>query len=171
MDQSLGPSTIDGDRDAATSILHYRAATLDDLAAVIALLRPYVQARKLLKRTKQEMLGLLANAFVAEVATGPTEIPSVIGFCAIEIYSRKLAEIQCLAVGPGYQGRGVGSELVRLCVERARSYGVLEVMAISASETMFRHLGFDYSLPDQKKALFFQLKTREQMFEEISDED
>jgi len=146
-----------------------RQATESDLLAIQNLLQPYVVARKLLKRTKAELLTLIGNGFVAETheADGKAKI---VGFSAVEIYSRKLSEVQCLAVADGYQGHGIGSDLVRSCVERARDRGILEVMAISASDSFLRNLGFDYSLPDQKRALFFQLKTREQLFSETSDE-
>ncbi len=139
-----------------------------DLSAIEALLQPYVLAKKLLKRTRQELLNLMENGFVA-VVMDKEEEQKVIGFSAVEIYSRKLSEIQCLAVADGYQGHGIGSELVRKCVERAREHGVLEVMAISASDNFLRNLGFDYSLPDQKRALFYQLKTREQLDRETPD--
>jgi amino-acid N-acetyltransferase len=43
-------------------------------------------------------------------------------------------------------------------------------MAISASDNFLRNLGFDYSLPDQKRALFYQLKTREQLAQETPDD-
>lgn len=154
----------------ATPNIELRSATLDDLSSVQALLRPYVVARKLLKRSRAEMVGLLGNGFVA-VVDKPSGEFDLVGFCAVEIYSRKLAEIQCLAVRDDYQGRGLGSQLVKMCVDRARERGVLEVMAISASESMFRGLGFDYSLPDQKRALFYQLKTREELYNELPDEE
>lgn len=110
----------------------------------------------------------MENGFVVEVDEAGTS--KVVGFAAVEIYSRKLSEIQCLAVAEDYQGHGMGSDLVRHCVERARDRGVLEVMAISASDHFLRNLGFDYSLPDQKRALFYQLKTREQLFHETPDD-
>ncbi len=154
----------------ASESIEIRSATLDDLNAVLGLLRPYVVARKLLKRSRSEMTGLLGNGFVA-VVDKPTGEYEIVGFCAVEIYSRKLAEIQCLAVRDDYQGKGLGSQLVKRCIDRARERGVLEVMAISASESMFRNLGFDYSLPDQKRALFFQLKTREEMYNELPDDE
>lgn len=153
-----------------TPTIDVRSATMDDLNGVQALLRPYVVARKLLKRSRAEMIGLLGNGFVA-VVDKPTGEFDLVGFCAVEIYSRKLAEIQCLAVRDDYQGRGLGSRLVKMCVDRARERGVLEVMAISASESMFMNLGFDYSLPDQKRALFYQLKTREELYNELPDEE
>lgn len=136
----------------------FRRATLDDLDNVNGLLGPFVNARKLLKRTQAEMELLVPSGFVALVDE------QLVGFSAIEIYSRKLAEIQCLAVATGYQGHGIGSELVRRCVELARERGVMEVLAISSSANFLQKLGFNYSLPDQKRALFCQLRSRDEMF-------
>jgi amino-acid N-acetyltransferase len=76
-----------------------------------------------------------------------------------------------LAVADGYQGRGIGSDLVRACVDRAKDKGILEVMAISASDAFLRKLGFDYSLPEQKRALFFQLHARDDIFRDTLDEE
>ncbi len=146
-----------------------RQAKESDLSAIQNLLQPFVAARKLLKRTRVELLTLIGNGFVAEIRDANDD-SKIVGFSAVEIYSRKLSEVQCLAVSDGYQGHGIGSDLVRACVERARERGVLEVMAISASDSFLRNLGFDYSLPDQKRALFYQLKTREQLHSETSDD-
>jgi len=139
-----------------------RSAHYDDLDNIQALLEPFVQQRKLLRRLESELILLMANGFVAELIEDGK--PKIVGFAAVEIYSRKLGEIQCLAVDDGYQGRGIGSDLVRACVERARKKGILEVMAISASDEVLRKLGFDYSLPEQKRALFFQLHSRDDLF-------
>lgn len=130
---------------------HIRPARMEDLPAVGQLLEPFVQQRKLLPRTADELARLVPNGFVAE-ADG-----QVVGFAAVEVYSRKMAEIQCLAVALAWRGRGMGKQLVQRCVERARELGVLELMAITASENLFRDCGFDYALPDQKKALFVRL--------------
>lgn len=134
--------------------LMYRQASFDDTAEIAVLMDPDVQARKLLRRTDQELIDLTKHGFVAH------HEDQLIGFCAVEIYSRKMAEIQCLVVKPPYRSQGVGRELVGMCVERARELGVLEVMAISASDEFLRGCGFDYSLPDQKRAMFFQLRAR-----------
>ncbi len=155
----------------AKATLNYtiRHATDADLTSIQRLLQPFIEARKLLKRTRAELLTLMSNGFVAELPEASGK-PVIVGFSAVEIYSRKLSEVQSLAVADGYQGHGIGSALVRACVERAREKGVLEVMAISASDSFLRNLGFDYSLPDQKRALFYQLKTREQLNRETDDE-
>lgn len=128
-------------------------------------MRPYVMQRLLLSRTEAEVIELTRHGFVAEqpVAdeTGKNAGPlKIVGFAAIEVYSAKLAELQCLAVAKHCQSSGIGRALVSECVERARSLGVMEVMAISSSENFLQGCGFDFSLPDQKKALFCQLRPR-----------
>jgi len=139
--------------------MHLRQALPDDADAIHALLRPFVMQRLLLSRTKAELIELSRHGFVAMVA-GETATERCVGFSAVEVYSAKLAELQCLAVHPEYQRSGVGKRLVQLCVDRARDLGIMEVMAISSSEAFLRSCGFDYSLPDQKRALFCQLRRR-----------
>lgn len=139
--------------DSEAADWNLRQATPDDIPAIQQLIAPYVAARKLLPRTDADLLILVRNGFVAESAG------AVIGFVAIEIYSRKLAEVQCLAVSGEFQGRGIGRRLVQACIDRAREHQVWELMAISSSDDFLRICGFDYSLPDQKRALF--IRTRE----------
>ena len=156
-----------------------RQALPSDVAAVHALLRPYVAQRLLLSRTEAELVELTRHGFVAEAAIGdgsacpegasgaegtsretPEPLRRCVGFSAVEIYSPKLAELQSLAVHHDFRGTGIGRHLVRACVDRARDLGVMEVLAISSSEDFLKSCGFDYSLPDQKKALFCQLRPR-----------
>jgi amino-acid N-acetyltransferase len=130
--------------------IHLFDATAKDLRAVNAFLQPFVDQEFLLPRTRDELKHLLKHAFVARWRR------KVVGFAAVEIYSRKLAEIQCLAVHPEFQRMGIGRRLVQACVRRAKELKVLELMAISASDAFLKECGFDYSLPKQKRALFVQ---------------
>ncbi len=136
-----------------------RQALPSDAEAIHALMRPYVMQRLLLSRTEAETIELTRHGFVAVRMEGEHEA-QLVGFSAVEIYSPKLAELQCLAVHPQYQGSGVGRALVGHCVGRARDLNIMEVMAISSSENFLKGCGFEYSLPDQKKALFCQLRPR-----------
>lgn len=129
-----------------------RHATPSDLPAVSQFLTPFVARRQLLPRDEEELARLMRNGFLAEVEG------RLVGFAAVEIYSKKLAEIQCLAVSEEVQRKGIGRELIRRCVQCSRDHGVLELMAISASEDFLRSCGFDYSLPDQKRALFIRTR-------------
>ncbi len=144
-----------------------RPAVLDDLVGVSALLKPLVEQRKVLRRTRTELATLMETGFVVAING------QIVGFCAVEIYSKKLAEIQCLVVDIRHRQQGLGGQLVKKCVELAKQRNVMEVMAISASEKFLQDLGFDYSLPDQKRALFFQLRTRDSVYNELegTDED
>lgn len=130
-----------------------RAARLDDVPVLARLIEPYVRQRKLLPRTEEELQELTQNGFVAESDS------QIVGFAAVDVYSRKLAEVQCLAVAEDHQRLGIGKLLVEACIQCAREHGVLELMAITASDDFLRECGFDYSLPDQKRALF--INTRE----------
>ncbi len=130
--------------------LEIRPACHDDLAVAHAFLQPFMDSQQLLPRTSIELELLLKHAFIARVGE------RVVGFVALEIYSKKLAEIQCLAVEESYRRQGIGRQLVQRCIERATAEKVKELLAISASEEMLKACGFDYALPDQKRAFFFQ---------------
>ncbi|MDA9859422.1 GNAT family N-acetyltransferase [Rubripirellula sp.] len=152
-------SERESDQRQLPSGVQIRQAHPGDAQAIHSLLRPYVMQRLLLARSEAEVIELTQHGFVA-VQCGDDSLSICVGFSAIEIYSSKLAELQCLAVHPQYQKSGVGKALVAKCVERARELNVMEVMAISSSEQFLQGCGFDYSLPDQKKALFCQLRPR-----------
>jgi amino-acid N-acetyltransferase len=127
-----------------------RPAEPGDVPQILALIAPFVSAGKLLARTVEEIQDLVATGFVAE--RGET----VIGFSALEIYSKKLAEIRSLAVSADQQKQGLGSQLVKACVDLATRRNILEVMVVTSSEAFFRDCGFDFTLPGEKKALFIQ---------------
>ena len=139
--------------------IRIRQALPSDAEAIHVLLRPYVMQRLLLSRTEPEIIELTRHGFVAEYAKDNRH--RLVGFSAVEIYSPKIAELQCLAVDRPFQGSGVGRALVGYCVERAKALNIMEILAISSSESFLKSCGFDYALPDQKKALFCQLRPRE----------
>jgi len=130
-----------------------RAAAAEDLNVIMELLRPFMKEQQLLSRSREDVAQLLPSGFVALAAE------AIVGFATIEIYSNKLAEIQCLAVCESCQGRGIGKFLIAACIEVAKQQSVLEVMAISASDQFLKQCGFDYSLPGRKRALFYNTQT------------
>lgn len=129
-----------------------RDAGVDDLDPLSEFLRPFAREKLILERSRAELVVLTQHGFLAESAG------SIVGFAAIEIYSKKLAEVQAMVVGKSFRGQGVGSQLLKACVERAATEGVLELMAITMSEELFRRAGFDYALPNSKRALFLQTR-------------
>lgn len=129
-----------------------RPAQSEDLQALSALIREFVDEGKLLPRTLDELEELQSSFFVAELDG------ELLGCAALEVYNRKLAEIRSLAVSRRAQGHGVGRKLVQACVDRAKELEIFEVMAISASDEFFRAVGFDYTLPRLRKAYFLQTR-------------
>lgn len=132
-----------------------RKASVNDLIELSDFIKPFVADGHLLPRTFDELEDFLDTFFIAEFDG------HIVGCAALEIYNKKLCEIRSLAVDPHTQGLGVGKKLVTACVELARREGIYEIMAISAAEEFFKACGFDFTLPNLKKAFFLQ--TRDNM--------
>ncbi|MFQ3648447.1 MAG: GNAT family N-acetyltransferase [Anaerolineae bacterium] len=141
----------------ATQATHIvvRKATEADIKPLSEFISRFVATGDLLPRTLTELHDLLPNFFIAD------DNGKIVGCATLEIYSRKLAEIRSLAVAPEAQGHGVGKQLVEACVELAKQHNVYEVMAISSAEEFFKKCGFDFTLPNLRKAFF--LTTRDEL--------
>jgi len=126
-----------------------RSSQPRDQGLILDLIEPFVRQQLLIPRSAKEVSDLLEHGFVA------IDGDELVGFAAIEIYSRKLAEIQCLAVSSQAHGMGIGTQLIAACLAKAKEHQVLEVMAISSSGDFLERCGFDYSLPGHKRALFY----------------
>jgi amino-acid N-acetyltransferase len=129
-----------------------RSAVPEDADDVYEFLEVFVEARRILPRALDEIALLMPTAFVAE------NNGRIVGFAALEIYSKKLAEIRSLCVARDFQGQGIGKELTRNCVELAAARNIFEVMAITSSDDFFLGCGFNFTLPGEKKALFLQTR-------------
>ncbi|MEL7432359.1 MAG: GNAT family N-acetyltransferase [Chloroflexota bacterium] len=132
--------------------VHIRKAVPADLTAIKALIEAYVEDGILLPRTYDELAELIPHIFVAELGG------VLVGCVALDIYNHKLAEIRSLAVAKSAQGKGVGKLLVQACIELANEKQIFELMAISSSEDFFKSCGFDFTLPNLRKAFFLQMR-------------
>ncbi|MDE2949791.1 MAG: GNAT family N-acetyltransferase [Chloroflexota bacterium] len=141
--------------DDAKTDIRIRKAVTEDLVELSDFIVPFVQSGELLPRTFDELEDLLETSFIARLDGG------IVGCAALEIYNKKLCEIRSLAVDPAAQGLGIGKKLVEACVALAEREGIYEIMAISVAEDFFRSCGFDFTLPNLKKAFFLQ--TRDSM--------
>lgn len=102
------------------------------------------------KQLAQTNLPGLASFYVAEQAG------ELIGCCALQIYSKRMAEVRSLAVHPDFQERGVASRLVRRCTQRARERGIRELFAVTSQTAFFERLGFA-TFRREKTAMFFDV--------------
>ena len=141
-----------GDTSREICITKADAGDLVDLSDFI---KPFVDSGEILPRTYDELEYLLETFYVGRLDG------RIVGCAALEIYSQKLCEIRSLAVDPSAQGLGIGKQLVAACVDLALREGVYEIMAISSAEDFFKSCGFDFTLPNLKRAFFLQ--TRDSM--------
>lgn len=107
-----------------------READAADWPAISALIKQFPE------QLMQEHLPEPEEFFVAEAAG------AIIACCALEVYSKRLAEIRSLAVLPAHQGNGIASNLIERCMGRAREKGVYEVLTITGTPAFFEKHGF-----------------------------
>ena len=98
----------------------------------------------------QKNLPRVSSFFVA--TTGD----KIIGCCALQVYSKRLAEVRSLAVHPDYQEQRVAAKLVERCTERAREQGIKELFAVTSRTSFFERLGFA-TFRREKTAMFLEL--------------
>ena len=101
----------------------------------------------------QDSLPRIPSFFVAE-SEG-----TIVGCCALQVYSRRLAEVRSLAVHPDFQGRGIAARLVDACRERGRRRRVRQLFAVTSQPDFFERRGFAVH-SGWKTALFADLDDR-----------
>lgn len=138
------------DNPLAPQSVVIRLATPADISQIEAFLPAFVASGDVLPRTLRELEALLPTFFIAE------HEGQIVGCVTLEVYNWKLAEVRSLAVSPTMRGLGLGRRLVQACVDLARSREILEVMAITRNDEFFIACGFDFTLPNLKRALFLQ---------------
>jgi len=82
----------------------------------------------------------------------------VVACCALDVYSKRLAEIRSLAVDPDHSRLGVGRLLVQACQRKARELGVRQLLAVSSAVEFFEKAGFS-TFRQERTALFFDIET------------
>jgi amino-acid N-acetyltransferase len=127
--------------------IHVRAATKADMPAIRALVRLFPN------QLVQRDLPRVSSFFVAVIKN------QVIGCCALQIYSKRIAEVRTLAVHPDFQEHGAATQLVERCRQRARSRGIKEIFAVTGQIHFFERLGFA-TFRREKTAMFYELSSR-----------
>lgn len=107
-----------------------RKASGGDMPAIERLIRMYP------RQLMQNHLPRAGSFFVA-LADG-----LVVGCCALQVYSKRIAEIRSLAVDKNYQGRGIAQKLISRCLARAKRQQVYEILAITGAARLFGKFGF-----------------------------
>ena len=129
-------------------LITYRKATLGDIALMQKLVKPEIEDGTILIRTDDE---ISTNIRSYTLAFDDTKL---IGFVALHIHTTTLAEVRSLIVDAAYRGKHVGTTLVNLCVDEAKTLGLKEILSLTYQQRFFEKLGFveipKESIPEHK---------------------
>ncbi len=129
-------------------MIHYRKAHLNDIAAMQRLVKPEIDDGVILIRSDDEISTNIRSYMLA------FDDEQLIGFVALHIHTLTLSEVRSLIVETAYRGRKVGSKLVNMCVEEAKTLGLKKILSLTYEQRFFEKLGFveipKESIPEHK---------------------
>jgi amino-acid N-acetyltransferase len=113
-----------------------RAARIDDVPAIQALIRTHAERGKMVLRTLDEIYSNLREYIVSEMKG------RIVGVAATHIFWSDLAELKCLAVDEGSMGKGIGSALLEGCLQQMSSLGVGRLFTLTRERQFFVKNGY-----------------------------
>lgn len=126
----------------------YEKPTLNDIEQMQLLVKPEVESGVILYRSNDEIAQNIRSYVVARIDK------KIVGFCALHIFSKQLAEIRSIIIDKSYRGRGIGKNLVNFLMNEGKSLGVESVFALTYERDFFKKIGFEEidkeKLPEQK---------------------
>ncbi len=112
-------------------------AKLSDIPAMQALVVSEVKDGIILNRTEDEVATNIRSYVLAKDGT------RLVGYTALHIHSRRLAEIRSLIVDEAYRGQKVGQRMVQFTLDEAKDIGVEEdVLVLTYLPQFFLNLNF-----------------------------
>lgn len=117
-------------------MLSYRKATLYDVEAMQALVKPEVERGIILHRSSDEMSTNIRSYLLA------FDDAELVGFGALHFHAPTLAEVRSLIVASKMRGLGVGAQIVRALLEEGKNYGTKMVFTLTYERRFFEKLGF-----------------------------
>ena len=115
-----------------------RKAKIKDVSHIQAIINIFAKRNEMLSRSKTELYDYLRDFFVAE------EDGEIVGTCALHIFWEDLAEIRSLAVKEEKQKNGIGTNLVKACIEEAYSLDIKKIFVLTYKTEFFKRFGFSY---------------------------
>jgi amino-acid N-acetyltransferase len=112
-------------------------AKLSDIPQMQSLVASEVSKGIILNRTEDEIATNIRSYVLAK------ENDRLIGYAALHIHSRRLAEIRSLIVDEAYRGQKIGQRIVNFTLEEAKALGVEEdVLVLTYLPSFFLNLQF-----------------------------
>ena len=113
-------------------------AKLSDIPEMQALVTGEVKDGIILNRTEDEVATNIRSYVLAK------DEDRLVGYTALHIHSKRLAEIRSLIVDEKYRGQNVGKRIVKFTLEEAKALGVEEdVLVLTYLPQFFEKLNFN----------------------------
>jgi amino-acid N-acetyltransferase len=115
-----------------------RKAVVSDVPEIHTLINQYASKGRMLAVALSGVYERIRDFFVFEDdASG-----GILGCGALNVTWADLAEVRSLAVREDAKQKGIGSAIVKACVEEARQLEIKRVFALTYEDTFFHRLGF-----------------------------
>ncbi len=126
----------------------YEKPVLSDIDDMQNLVRFDVENGTILFRSDDEIATNIRSYTVAKVDG------KIIGFCALHIFSKKLAEIRSIIINKNFRGRHIGQNLIQKMIFEGKKLKVEEIFALTYERDFFQKMDFTEidktKLPEQK---------------------
>lgn len=113
-----------------------RKATIADIKQIQLLINSFSKDDLMLPRSLNELYENIRDFWVWE------ENKKIIGCAALHIAWEDLVEIKSLAVHRDWQGKGIGKDLVSICIREAKDLGAKKVFVLTYHLKYFQKMGF-----------------------------
>jgi amino-acid N-acetyltransferase len=113
-----------------------RKAKIQEVPEIWRMLHDFAD-QDVLPRSMGDLYTQVREYFVYRQDLGP-----VIGVAALHIFWEDVGEIRSVAVLADFQRTGIGTRLVKKCIEEAAAIGLKRVFALTTRPEFFERLGF-----------------------------
>ncbi len=113
-----------------------RKGRINDVKQIQALINFYARQGLMIARSLNELYENIRDFWVCESGG------KVVGCAAVHISWETLVEIKSVAVDKSAQGRGIGVELLNVCLAEAKQLGAKKVFILTYIPKFFRQFGF-----------------------------
>jgi len=113
-----------------------RKARIQDIKQIQDLINCFAKQELMLPRSLNELYENLRDFWVFH------QDKKIVGCCALHVSWEDLAEIKSLAVKKNIQKKGIGSQLIAICIKEAKDLGTKKIFVLTYKPEYFRKFGF-----------------------------
>ena len=128
--------------------IEFKKATLLDITQMQELISPEVLSGVILARDDDEIATNIRSYTLV------IKEKELIGFCALHIHTKNLAEIRSLIIKENFRGYNIGEKLVVKIIAEAKTLKLKKLLTLTYKKAFFEKIGFieipKESIPEHK---------------------